>query len=154
MDNYLYDTIKRYFTTLSAMGSIKKSEKYALFVASSVFNVYKTFQNIISPEDTIKFNEYLHCLAKSHPCIFKKFMPELTYDAAINSLITIIDKDIIATQSGAITVSQNRKTQEFPDFEARTDLQIDNYVVGYDESDRKEVRFNVVDLGVFWEVDL
>ena len=154
MDNYLYDTIKRYFTTLSAMGSIKKSEKYALFVASSVLNVYKTFQNIISPEDTIKFNEYLHCLAKSHPCIFKKFMPELTYDAAINSLITIIDKDIIATQSGAITVSQNRKTQEFPDFEARTDLQIDNYVVGYDESDRKEVRFNVVDLGVFWEVDL
>lgn len=154
MDEYLYNIIKRYFTTLASIGKINKEEKNSLFVLTTILNIYNTFHVLVSKEDTLKFNKYIHCLVNKKTCLFNKLLPELTYTTVSNSLVTIIDNDVITTQSGDVLVSQTDSTQNFTDFEIRTDFQTDNYVVGYDESSETEIKYNVSDLGVFWDVDL
>jgi hypothetical protein len=153
MDKFLYNAINKYFKTLRIVGSIDKQEEYSLFVITGVYSIYKLFNNLVTKADKEKLDAYIRCLAKNK-CLFDKNVPCLSIDGQINSLITIIDSDIIETTQGNVMVATNGKTQRFTDFEVRTELQGDNYVVGYDQSENNEVAINVQDLGVFWEVDV
>ena len=154
MNTYLYKAINKYFRTLTTLGSINKQEEYKLFMVSTLYNIYKVFFHRVTKTDVELFNKYIECHIKNS-CLFDKIVPCLSYNTETNdSLITIIDSDIITTIAGVTQVASNRTTQKFTDFEVRTEIQGDNYVVGYDASDNKEVAVNVNDLGVFWDVDI
>lgn len=154
MDNYLYKAINKYFKTLSKLGTIKQQETNNLFVVSTVYDIYKMFYHRITQAETEILNRYIQCHVNNN-CLFGKDIPYLEYNKEItDSLITIIDSDVITTTGGITQVATNRTTQNFTDFEVRTEIQADNYIVGYDASDNKEVAVNVNDLGVFWDVDI
>lgn len=155
MDEILINALKKYFSTLSNMGSVDKHLKRNLYLVSSVYSFYKAFYHFINKEDAEKLTQFFRCIMKDN-CLYPKSIPCITYggDYPTDSLITIIENDIIQTLNGATMVSQNRQTQDFKDFVILTDLQADNYVVGYDNSDNREVAINVQDLGVFWGVDI
>lgn len=150
MNKYIYDAVEKYFKTLSKVGTIKDKDRYKLFIVNTVYNFYNTFNDLITEEDNVLINKFIQCCVKNS-CLFKKSIPYLSYNTQDHSLITIIDSDIIKTADGNTMVATNNKTQKFTDFELRNELQDDNYVVGYDRSDDKEIAININDLGVFWE---
>lgn len=151
MDRYLYNALNKYFKTLSYAGTINKDDKYTLFIVSTVYNIYKLFSKIITKEDSEKINAYINCLVKDK-CLFERSVPCLSYNVGVDdSLITIIDSDVINTTNGNTVVSTQRVTQNFTDFSVRTDIQPDQYLVGYDQSDNTEVAINIQDVGIFWE---
>lgn len=154
MEKFIQKAINKYFKTLSMLGSVGKDDKYALFVVSVLYSMYKAFGVLFDKEGTEKLNKYVKCVT-SNKCIFDKGVPCFTYNTlSQDSLITIIDSDVIATTSGNVMVSTDRTTQNFTDFIIRTDIQPDQFLVGYDRSDNNEMAINVNDLGVFWEVDI
>lgn len=155
MNKFLYDSINKYFKTLAYVGNISKVDKYALFVVSTLYSMYNAFGKLFDKEGVEKLNKYVKCLT-SNKCIFNKSIPCFTYgsDQTFNSLITIIDNDVITTTSGNVMVSTTGKTQTFTDFSVRTDIQPDQFLVGYDRSDNNEMAVNVNDLGLFWEIDI
>lgn len=150
MEKYIYDAINKYFKTLSVIGTIDSTEKYKLYIIGALYSVTKTFAALVTKEDVEKFNTYIECLVNSS-CLFDKNVPSLNYE---DSLITIIDNDIITDHGGTTLVSNQRKTRTFNDFVVRTDVEADQYVVGYDQSENDEVAINVTDLGVFWDIDI
>jgi hypothetical protein len=116
--------------------------------------MYKAFGKLFDKEGVEKLNKYVKCLT-SNKCVFEKSIPCFTYGSDVNdSLITILESDIITTTNGSTVVSTDRTTQNFTDFIIRTDIQPDQFIVGYDRSDNNEMAINVNDLGVFWEVDI
>lgn len=154
MNKFLLKSINKYFKTLSFIGAIGKHDKYSLFVLSTLYSMFNVFGPLFDKKGTEKLNKYVRCLTRNK-CIFDGMIPCFTHGMpSIDSLITIIDSDIIATTSGDIMVSTDRTTQNFTDFVVRTDIQPDQFIVGYDSSDNNELAINVNDLGVFWEVDI
>lgn len=154
MEQYIYKAINKYFRTLSIIGNINKNDKYALFVLSSLYSIYKAFNPLFDKEGIEKLNKYFRCVIQN-TCVFDKTIPCFSKHVDnINSLITIIDSDVITTTSGDVMVANNGQTQKFTDFSVRTDIQPDQFLVGYDTSDNNELAINVNDLGVFWEVDI
>lgn len=150
MDNYLYKAINKYYKTLQVTGTISKEDKYSLFIISTIYSIYKSFGKLFTKDDLASINKYLRCLVKNK-CVLGRNIPCLEFVNDGDSLITIIDSDVIETTNGINMVSTDRQTQKFTDFTVRTDIQADQYIVGYDESDNKEVAINIKDLGVFWE---
>ena len=154
MNKFILNSINKYFKTLSFTGNIGKTDKYALFVLSTLYSMFNVFGSLFDKEGTEKLNNYVRCLTRNK-CIFDGTVPCFTHGLpSTDSLITIIDSDIIATTSGDTMVSLDRTTQNFTDFVVRTDIQPDQFIVGYDSSDNNELAINVNDLGVFWEVDI
>lgn len=154
MNKFLLKSINKYFKTLSFIGAIGKHDKYSLFVLSTLYSMFNVFGPLFDKKGTEKLNKYVRCLTRNK-CIFDGMIPCFTHGMpSTDSLITIIDSDIIATTSGDIMVSTDRTTQNFTDFVVRTDIQPDQFIVGYDSSDNNELAINVNDLGVFWEVDI
>lgn len=154
MEKYIYNAINKYFRTLSMTGNISKKDKYALFMVSSLYSMYKAFGKIVTKEGIEKMNKYIRCIIDG-TCVFDKNVPCIPYNTNIkDSLITIMDSDVIVTTSGDTMVASNRTTQKFTDFSVRTEIQPDQFLVGYDRSDNDELAINVNDLGVFWEVDI
>lgn len=153
MNAYLHKAITKYFNTLSNIGRINSQDKRNLFTVAAAYDIYKVFYHRATPEDVEYFNKYIRCHTKDS-CLFGRTVPDLGHSTDGDSLITIIDSDVITTTGGTVVTSTQRITQNFTDFEVRTDIQPDNYVVGYDASDNREVSINVNDLGVFWEEDL
>lgn len=150
MEEYLYNAINTYFKTLAATGAIKKSDKHKLFIFSTIYSIYNLFSGVITKAEAEKINNYIRCLADKS-CLFAQTIPAYSSVAVSDSLITIVDDDIITTTEGNTVVSTARQTQDFTDFSVRTDIQPDQYLVGYDESDNTEVAINVQDIGIFWE---
>lgn len=154
MDNYIYKALNKYFSTLSKVGYIKQKDAWGLLMVNHAYSIYKIFKNLVTKEDIEIFNDFIECKARNN-CLFVRSVPYLTYVDSIGDAIqTIITEDDINTIAGSTVVAANRKTQKFTDFEVRTEIQGDNYVVGYDASDNKEVAVNVNNLGVFWDVDI
>lgn len=154
MDKFLLKAINKYFKTLSFIGSVGKDDKYSLFIVSTLYSMYNAFGKLFDKAGIEKLNKYVKCLT-SNKCIFDRGVPCFTYGTiTTDSLTTIIDSDIITTTSGNTMVSTDRTTQNFTDFIIRTDIQPDQFLVGYDRSDNNEMAINVNDLGVFWEVDI
>lgn len=154
MEKFLLESINKYFKTLSSIGYIKDKEEYSLFVVSTLYSMYRAFGKLFDKEGLEKLNKYVRCLT-TNKCIFSKNVPCFTHNiVGTDSLITIIDSDIITTTGGTTMVATDRNTQNFTDFVIRTDIQPDQYIVGYDRSDNNEMAINVNDLGVFWEVDI
>lgn len=154
MEKFLLKALNKYFRTISALGYIHDKEKYSLFVVSTLYSMYKAFGKLFDKEGVEKLNKYVRCLT-SNKCVFEKSIPCFTYGSDVtDSLITIIESDIITTTNGSTVVSTDRTTQNFTDFIIRTDIQPDQFIVGYDRSDNNELAINVNDLGVFWEVDI
>lgn len=150
MNRFVNKAIWKYFSTISNIGRIDSKEKNNLFVIASAYDIYRMFYHRASPSDVEQFNRYIACHAKDS-CLFDRSVPTLGHNDDGDSLITIIDSDIMETTGGATMVSTQRATQKFTDFEVRTEIQPDNFVVGYDASDNREVQINVNDLGLFWE---
>lgn len=156
MDKFLLTSINKYFKTLSITGNIQKSDKYALFIVSTLYSMFNAFGKLFDKAGTEALNRYVKCLT-SNKCIFNKSVPCFTYSTPsydFNSLITIIDNDVITTTSGNVMVSTSGNTQTFTDFSVRTDIQPDQFLVGYDRSDNNEMAVNINDLGLFWDIDL
>lgn len=154
MDKFIYNALNKYFKTLSRTGTISQQDKYSLFVVSTLYSMYKAFGKIITKEGVEKMNKYIRCVT-NNKCIFDKNVPCFPYSTSVdNSLITIIANDIITTTTGITMTASNNVTQKFTDFSVRTDIQPDQFLVGYDRSDNNELAINVHDLGVFWEVDI
>lgn len=151
MDRYLYNALNKYFKTLSYTGTINKGDKYSLFAISSIYNIYKLFSRLITKEDSERINAYIRCLVKNN-CLFEGDVPCLSYNVEIDdSLITIKDGEVMTTIHGITIVSTQRVTQKFTDFSVREEVESDQYLVGYDQSDNTEVAINVKDIGIFWE---
>lgn len=154
MNKFILNSINKYFKTLSFTGNVGKTDKYTLFVLSTLYSMFNVLGSLFDKEGTEKLNKYVRCLTRNK-CIFDDTVPCFTHGLpSTDSLITIIDSDIIATTSGDTMVSLDRTTQNFTDFVVRTDIQPDQFIVGYDSSDNNELAINVNDLGVFWEVDI
>lgn len=154
MEKFLLKSINKYFRTLSVTGNISKDDRYSLFVVSTLYSMFNAFGKLFDKIGIEKLNKYVKCLT-TNKCIFDKSIPCFTYGSdSFDSLVTIIDSDVLTTTSGSTMVSFNRTTKNFKDFIIRTDIQPDQFIVGYDRSDNNEVAVNVNDLGVFWEVDI
>lgn len=154
MEKFLLKAINKYYKTLKSVGYIDAKEKHSLFVVSTLYSMYLAFGKLFDKAGIEKLNKYVKCLT-TNKCVFEKSIPCFTYGSDVaDSLITIIDSDIITTTSGNTMVSTDRTTQNFTDFIIRTDIQPDQFVVGYDSSDNNELAINVNDLGIFWEVDI
>lgn len=154
MEKFLLESVNKYFKTLSYIGDINSNDKYSLFVVSTLYSMFKAFGKLFDKEGVEQLNKYVRCLT-SNKCIFSKSVPCFTYTTFDeDSLITIIDSDIITTTQDQTMVATDRTTQNFTDFVIRTDVQPDQYLVGYDRTDNNEMAINVNDLGVFWDVDI
>lgn len=163
MEQFIFNAIDKYFRTITATGSFNKNEKLRLFMTVSLYKIYIAFclfrdpdtqEKFINKEVVEKFNKVLDCLC-SNNCLFSKDVPYFTTVVpSEDSLVTFINEDIISTFSGNTMVAFNRNTQNFKDFIIPTEIQADNYVVGYDNSSNTELAINVNDLGVFWGVDI
>lgn len=154
MEKFILKAINKYFKTVSSTGYINKDDKYSLFVVSTLYSMYNAFGRLFDKEGIEKLNKYIECLTTNR-CVFDRRIPCFTYNTtSSDSLITIIESDIITTTSGSTMVSTDRTTQNFTDFVVRTDIQPDQFLVGYDGSDNNEMAINVNDLGVFWDVDI
>lgn len=151
MEKYLYNAIKKYFNTLSNVGFVKNKDKWNIFVAMTVYSIFKVFSGLIEKKDIESLNKFMQCITKNS-CYFGKGVPCLNVGA--NSLITIINSDIITDTEGTTLVSQSGSTRKFTDFAVQTEIQSDQYLVGYDRSENDEVAINVTNLGVFWDIDL
>lgn len=151
MERYIYNAITKLFRTLASTGTVTNNDKYKLYIVGALYSISKAFAALVTKEDNEKMNRYIDCLVANN-CLFGKNVPVLEYEG--DSLITIIDSDIITDYGGTTIVSQQRRTKKFTDFTVRTDVEHDQYVVGYDQSENNEVAINVQDLGVFWEVDI
>lgn len=154
MEKFILKAINKYFKTVSSTGYINKDDKYSLFVVSTLYSMYNAFGRLFDKEGIEKLNKYIKCLTTNR-CVFDRSIPCFTYSTtSSDSLITIIESDIITTTSGSTMVSTDRTTQNFTDFVVRTDIQPDQFLVGYDSSDNNEMAININDLGVFWDVDI
>jgi len=154
MEEYIIKAINKYFRTLASVGYLKSKEAYRLFMVSTLYSMYKAFGPLFDKAGVEKLNKYVRCLTRK-TCVFGKGVPCFSYYVEEpNSLITIIDSDVITTTNGETMVSTNNTTQRFTDFVVRTDIQPDQFLVGYDQSDNNELAISVNDLGLFWEVDL
>lgn len=154
MEKFILKAINKYFKTISSTGYINKDDKYSLFVVSTLYSMYNAFGRLFDKEGIEKLNKYIKCLTTNR-CVFDRSIPCFTYSTtSSDSLITIIESDIITTTSGSTMVATDRTTQNFTDFVVRTDIQPDQFLVGYDSSDNNEMAINVNDLGVFWDVDI
>lgn len=154
MEKFILKAINKYFKTISSTGYVNKDDKYSLFVVSTLYSMYNAFGRLFDKEGIEKLNKYIKCLTTNR-CVFDRSIPCFTYSTtSSDSLITIIESDIITTTSGSTMVATDRTTQNFTDFVVRTDIQPDQFLVGYDSSDNNEMAINVNDLGVFWDVDI
>lgn len=150
MEEFILNAINKHFRTLSLTGSINSIDKQKLFIVSSIYSIYKSFRKFVNKEDAVKFTKYVECLAKRN-CLFGKSVPCFQ---PFDSLVTIVDNDVIVDNEDIILVSADRKTKKLTDFTVKTDIELDQYIVGYDVSDNNEIAINVNDLGVFWDVDI
>lgn len=152
MEEFILNAITKYYKTLQTLGFIDKSDEKKLFMVSTIYDMYKAFypffqQNV---KDIEALNRWVDCIT-SNSCLFSKDVPTFGYrDGISDSLITIEEGDVIATTNGAVMTSTRRVTQNFTDFSISTDIQPDQYLVGYDVSDNKEMAVNINDLGIFW----
>lgn len=151
METYFNKAVKKYFDTISKVGTISDSDKRSIFVVLAAYDIYRTFWSVESPEDIEYFEKFIRCHAKD-TCLFdRRYNPDLPYYDHGDSLITIEDGDMITTTTGTVMASTQRVTRKFTDFEVRQDMQADNYLVGFDASDNMEISVKVDDIGIFWE---
>ena len=150
MEEYIFNGIEKYFRTLRLVGTIDNTEKIKLFITSSIYNIYTAFKPLVVKTDAEKLNKYLDCLLQKS-CLLGKNVPCLQ---AGDAIITIQDNIPMGDIEGNVFVTNERKTKKFVDFVISTQVEPDQYVVGYDQSDNNEVAINVNDLGVFWDVDI
>lgn len=155
MERYLYNAITKLYRTLTTTGTVNSNDKYKLYIIGALYSISKTFGALVTREDNEKFNKYIACLAENN-CLVGRSVPCLDYNLDYNedSLVTILNNDIITDAGGTTLVSIQRRTRTFNDFIVRSDIEADQYVVGYDQSANDEVAINVQDLGVFWDVDI
>lgn len=151
MDKYMYNALYKYFNTLKKTGFVKDRDKWNLFVANTVYGIFKVFEGLITQADAEILNKFMQCITRNS-CYFGKGIPCLNFRT--DSLITIINNDIITDTNGTTLVAQSRNTKKFTDFAVQTEIQSDQYLVGYDRSAADEVAINVTNLGVFWDIDL
>lgn len=150
MEEFLFKAINKYFKTISITGNMDKQAKNKLTMITFANSFITVFKPLINKQDIEKLNKYIDCLAKNN-CLFDKNVP---YINITDNIITIETGVPITNIEGVDLVSQERKTKKFTDFVVKTEIQADQYVVGYDVSDDTEVAVNVNDLGVFWDVDI
>lgn len=153
MFNNIKEALDKYFDTLKMIGNINHNETSILIIMTFIRRFIRSRKVIFTQEDINKLNEILDCLT-SKSCTLKP-ISQLCLGTISNPSSIITQNGIpISGQNRIIISSQTGETQMFPDFEFRTDLQSDNFLVGYDTSDQVETRYSIGDIGLFWEVDL
>ena len=136
---------------MSMIGQVSNKERMKLWMALSIYYFYGIFNNSINGKDFEKLQRAIDCFGKGS-CLFSGTVPTLTdLDDSFNSIITIEEGDVMTkSKDGTVIQSTKRVTTTFPEFLENSDLQMDQYVVGYDESSNEEIKTKLTDLTVFW----
>lgn len=153
MDKFIYAAINKYFNTLSQIGTIREKEKNILFVILAVYDIYQMFCEKITKQDVEYFNKFIECRAKNS-CLFSGRIPCFSSIKTDDEIVSIDDNSIVKTVDGKDITSIGRTIQNFTNFEIRNNMESDNYIVGYDVSDNREIAFNINNFGVFWQENL